>query len=426
MGNTAKIAFIGATSMSFGMSMLRDVMSSRELAGSTLTLVGRHADTLARVAELANLMNVRSGAGLTIEATTDRLAALDGASFVVNAGAIDRNRLWKYDFEIPRKHGIRHTLGENGGPGALFFTLRTLPLLFDIAREMERQCPGALLINFSNPENRIVLGLSKYSPIRNIGLCHGVFMARDHLAHIMGLPNEEVDVLAAGINHAQCILQARRRDTGEDLYPLFRQKERGFDPTYQPLSRRLFRAFGYWIGCGDSHVGEFLPYGWEAGEAGYDFKWDERNRQDLSKLIDDVLAERAPMPADWLTPSGERGVAIITGILHNRHRFIESAVVANGGVIPNLPMNAAIEAPIMVDAAGVHPISLGPLPDGIGKLLGMQAVVQEMAVEAAVRASKELALQALMIDPVVNSADAAVAILDELWEINRPYIRECI
>lgn len=426
MGNTAKIVFIGATSMSFGLSMLRDVMSSEELAGSTLTLVGRHADSLARVTELARMMNARSGAGLTIEATTDRLAALDGASFVVNASAIDRNRLWKYDFEIPRKHGIRHTLGENGGPGALFFTLRTLPLVFDIARDMEQRCPGALLINFSNPESRIVLALGKYSPIKNIGLCHGVFMARDYLAHIMGLPNEQVDVLAAGINHAQCLMQVRRHDTGEDLYPLFRQKERGFDPTYQPLSRQLFRAFGYWIGCGDSHVGEFLPFGWEGGEAGYDFKWDERSRRDMTKQMDDVVANRAPMPKDWLTPSGERGVAVITGILHNRHRFIESAIVPNGGVIPNLPPDAAVEVPVMTDAAGIHPVSLGPLPPAVSRLLVTQAAVQELAVEAAVRASKEIALQALMIDPVVNSADAAMAMLEELWEINRPYIRECV
>jgi len=426
MGNTAKIVFIGATSMSFGMSMLRDVMSSRELAGSTLTLVGRRADALARVTELARTMNARSGAGLTIEGTTDRLAALDGASFVVNASAIDRNRLWKYDFDIPRKHGIRHTLGENGGPGALFFTLRTLPLVFDIARDMERKCPGALLINFSNPESRIVLALGKYSPIKSIGLCHGVFMARDHVAHILGLPNEEVEVLAAGINHAQCVMQVRHRDSGEDLYPLFRRKERDFEPTYQSLSRRLVRAFDHWIGCGDSHVGEFLPYGWEAGEAGYDFKWDEDNRAAMARSIDDVVAGRKPMPEDWLTPSGERGVAIITGILHNRHRFIESAIVPNGGVIPNLPNDAAVEAPAVVDAAGVHPISLGPLPQGVSKLLRIQAAVQEMAVEAAVRASKEIALQALMIDPVVNSAAAAVHILDELWEINRPYIRACV
>ena len=426
MGNVAKIVFVGATSMSFGLSMLRDVMSSKELAGSTLTLVGRDAETLTRTAKVAQLMNDKCGAGLKIEHTTDRRAALDGASFVVNAAAIERNRLWKLDFDVPRKHGIRHTLGENGGPGGLFFTLRTLPLVFDIAREMEEQCPGALLINFSNPESRIVLALGKYSPIRSIGLCHGIFLARNDLARIMNLPSEVVDVWGMGINHAQCIIEVRHRESGEDLYPLLRAKEPNHDPAHAPLSRRLFRTFGYWLGCGDSHVGEFLAYGWEGGEAGYDFAEDERNRARATQLAQDALSGKAAVPEWWMTPSGERGVAIITGILHNRHRYIESAVVPNGGVIPNLAGNAAVEVPVMVDATGVHAISHGPLPDGVARLLTMQVNVQEMAVEAAVRASKDLALQALLIDPVVNSADAAAKILDELWDINRQYIRKCI
>ena len=137
MTNTTKIVFIGATSMSFGLSMLRDVFSSDELRGSTLTLVGRNPQTLEQTAALAHLLNERTCAGLVIEHTTDRRAALDGAGFVVNSTAIDRNRLWKLDWEVPRKYGIRHTLGENGGPGGLFFTLRTLPLVFDIVRDMQ-------------------------------------------------------------------------------------------------------------------------------------------------------------------------------------------------------------------------------------------------------------------------------------------------
>jgi alpha-galactosidase len=425
MSNIAKIAFVGATSMSYGMSMLRDVMSSRELAGSTLTLIGRNADTIAQVGEVARRLNKKTGAGLTIEHTTDRRAAFNGASFVVNATAVDRNRLWRFDFDVPRKYGIRHTLGENAGPGGLFFTLRTLPLVFDIAREMQERCPQALLINFSNPESRIVLALGKYSSIRSIGLCHGIFLARNDLARIIELLPEDVEVWGMGINHVQCVMQVRHRTSGEDLYPLFRAREPHYDPKHAPLSRRLFRAFGYWLGCGDSHIGEVLPYGWEAGEAGYDFDWDARNRATLARLYADVLAG-GEIPDWWLTPSGERGVAAITGILHNRHRFIESAVVRNDGVIPNLPHDGAVEVPATVDAAGVHPISLGPLPDAVAKLLAPQVGVQQLAVEAAVHASKELALQALLIDPVVNSADAAVKILDELWEINRPYIRKCV
>ena len=200
---TAKIVFLGATSMSFGLSMLRDAFSGDELRGSTLTLVGRNPETLNKVAELARLLNRESGAGLVIEQTTDRRAALDGADFVVNATAIDRNRLWKADFEVPRKYGIRHTLGENGGPGGLFFTLRTLPLVFDIAREMHELCPRALFVNFSNPESRIILALGKYSPIAAVGLCHGIFMGRDDVARIMGLDSGKVEIFGRDPKRAQ-------------------------------------------------------------------------------------------------------------------------------------------------------------------------------------------------------------------------------
>jgi alpha-galactosidase len=425
MTNKTKIVFIGATSMSFGLSMLRDIFSSDELRGSTLTLVGRNPATLSKMTDLARLLNKATGAGLVIEQTTDRRAAFDGAGFVVNAAAIDRNRLWKLDWEVPRKYGIRHTLGENGGPGGLFFTLRTLPLIFDFVREMQERCPQALFINFSNPESRIILALGKYSPIRALGLCHGIFMGQGDVARLMELPYDQVEVWGAGLNHSQCLVQIRHRATGEDLYPLLRAKEKDFDPSYLPLTRCLFRAFGYWMTCSDDHLGEYLAYGWEGGEHGYDFAADERGRAEFGSALDRVLAGAA-VPADWLTPSGERGATAIGGVLHNKKRLLESGIVPNSGAIPNLPDDAAVEVPVMTDAAGIHPISLGPLPDPIAKLLATQVNVQELAVEAAMHASKEIALQALLIDPVVNSASAAVKLLDDLWEVNRPYIRPCL
>ena len=425
MTNRTKIVFLGASSMSFGLNMLRDIFSGDELRGSTLTLVGRNAATLSKMTELARLMNAKAGTGLVIEQTTDRRAAFDGAGFVVNATAVDRNRLWKFDFEVPRKYGIRHTLGENGGPGGLFFTLRTLPLVFDFVRDMQELCPDALFVNFSNPESRIILALGQYSPVRALGLCHGIFMGQNDVARIMDLPAEQVEVWGSGINHFQCLVQIRDRMTGEDLYPLLRAREKDFDPAFMPLTRRMFRAFGFWMTCSDEHLGEYLAYGWEGGETGYDFAADERGRADFAHALDRVLAG-ADMPPDWLTPSGERGAAAIGGILHNRKRVLESGIVFNRGTVPNLPFNAAIEVPVVADAAGIHPVSLGPLPDAVAKLLATQVSVQQLAVEAAVHASKEIALQALLIDPVVNSADAAVKLLDELWEVNRPYIRPCV
>jgi alpha-galactosidase len=426
MAAVTKIVFLGASSASFGMSMFRDLFSTPDLAGSQLTLVGRSAERLGHSQRVAQLLNEKSRAGLKIEATTDWRAALDGAEFVVHSTAIDRNRLWRLDFEIPRKYGIRHTLGENGGPGGLFFTLRTLPVVFDFVREMERRCPRALFINFSNPESRIILALGRHSSIRSLGLCHGIFLARGQAASILGLPEDRVDVWGAGLNHFQCLMQIRDRDTGADLYPLLKEKEKSVDASVAPLTRKLLRAFGYWLGCGDGHVGEYFSFGWEAGEGGYNFDWDEGERAKLVRLIDDVLAGRAELPSWWLQPSGERAVTIISSVLHNRKQLIESAVVHNRGVIPNLPTNAAVEVPVVADAAGIHPVSLGPLPDAIGKLMAVQVNVQQLAVEAAMQGSRELALQALLIDPVVNSEDAARGLLDELWEINRPYIRKCI
>jgi alpha-galactosidase len=424
MPNQCKIVYLGAGSISFGMSMLRDLFTTTELSGSTLTLVTKHRETAARTAELARWLNSKLGAGLLIEHTTDRCSALDGADFVVNSTAIERNRLWQLDFEIPRKYGIRHTLGENGGPGGLFFTLRTLPMIFDFVRDIEDICPQALFLNFSNPESRIVMALGRYSKIRCLGLCHGIYGSRNHVADIMAMPPEQVDVWGAGLNHFQCLLHIRHRETGEDLYPRLRIAECSYKADFLPLTRRLFRAFGYWLTCSDGHLGEYLPYGWEAGEEGYDFAGDERWRLEFAKSVDDVLSG-GEAPRWWLEPSGERGAAAIAGVLHNQKRFLESGIVYNQGTIPNLPAELAVEVPVLVDAAGIHPISLGPLPDPIAKLMSMQASVQQLAVEAAVHASKELALQALLIDPVVNSATAAVKLLDELWEINRPYIWAC-
>jgi alpha-galactosidase len=423
---TTKIVFIGAGSMSFGLSMFKDVFSSHELAGSTFILVDTNPDNLSHMAQLAQLMNLNSSAGLKIESTIDRRSALDGAEFVVNSTAIDRNKLWKLDFEVPRKYGIRHTLGENGGPGGLFFTLRTLPMIFDFARDIDEICPNALFINFSNPESRIIMGLGKYSKLHAIGLCHGIFMGRSDVSEIMGLPCDQVDVWGVGLNHFQWLLQIRHRQTGDDMYPLLREKEKDYRSDFIPLTRRLFHAFNYWVTCSDDHMGEYVAYGWEGGEHGYDFEGDERSRSELKAKIEAVLKGREQIPADWFEPSGERGVSVIAGILHNQKRFIEAGVVYNQGVIPNLPFDLAVEVPVIADAAGIHPISLGPLPDPIAKLLQVQANVQQLAVEAAVHASKELALEALLIDPVVNSSVAAVKLLDELWEINKTYIRPCI
>ncbi|MDI6619311.1 MAG: hypothetical protein QME45_11670 [Clostridiales bacterium] len=423
--NTTKIVFIGAGSMSFGLSTFQDIFSCGELKGSTLALVDIDGDNLKRMYDLALKMNEASKSGLKIEATMDRRKALPGAEFVISSIAIERCKLWKYDFEIPKKYGIRHTLGENGGPGGLFFTMRTIPMVLDIVRDMEKLCPNAYFINFSNPESRIVLTLGRYSSIKSMGLCHGVFMGQNDVARIMGLNKDDIDVWAAGLNHFQWLLEIRDKVTGKDLYPLLREKSKDFDPTFMPLSRKMFRAFGKYPSCSDDHIGEYLAYGWEAGEKGYDFDWDAKNRVDMAKEIALRTSGKKPL-GDWLSRSQERSIHVVTGILNNKKMTIESGIVYNNGAITNLPADAAVEVPVMLDAGGIHPIRVGSLPPAIARLCTVQVGVQQMAVDAAVNGSKEMALQTLLIDPVVNNTDAAEKILNDLWEINKPYIRKCI
>ncbi len=378
------------------------------------------------MASLARQLNRRTGNRYRIEQTTDRRAAFDGASFVLNSVAIERNRLWKLDFEIPRKYGIRQTLGENGGPGGLFFTLRTLPLIFDIVRDMEEICPGAYFLNYSNPESRIVLALNKYTRTSTVGLCHGIFMARGDICRIIDRSWHDLELWGAGLNHFQWVMGVRDRATGKDLYPLLREREKTHDPADMPLSRRLFRTFGLWPTCSDAHMGEYVAYGWEGGEHGHDFAADERERAEMQARVDGIIAGTVQIPDEWFVTSGEQGIPIVEGILQNQKRYIQAAVQYNRGAIPNLPYDLAVELPAVADANGVHPASLGPLPNGAAKLLTMPAQVQQLATEAAVHADKELALQALLVDPVVDSTDAAVKLLDELWEINAPYIRKCV
>lgn len=420
-----KIVFIGAGSMSFGVPMFRDLFSSKELAGSTLSLVDLDKENLNRMYELAIKMNEVSGAGFKIEKSINRREVLSGAEFVVNSIAIERCELWKKDFLIPKKYGIKHCLGENGGPGGLFFTMRTIPAIMDIIRDMEELCPNAYFMNFSNPESRIILALGRYTKIKAVGLCHGVFMGRNDVSYIMGLDSNKVDVWAAGLNHFQWLLNIKDKTNGEDLLPLLKEKEKTFDPKFAPLSRKLYKYFGFYPSCSDDHIGEYLAYGWEGGEHGYNFEWDEQNRIDMKQEIKERIQGIRPME-EWLSPSGEKAVEVITSILYNKKKVIESGIVYNRGAITNLPYDAAVEVPIMVDANGIHPLTVGDLPMGIARLCSVQVGVQQLAVDAAVQGSKELAMQALLVDPVINSVDAAEKLLEELWEINKPYIRKCI
>ncbi len=232
-----KIVLVGAGSHSFGLMMLKDLMDTPELHGSQVVLVDIAADKLERMTRLAQRLNEIWQADLKISSTTDRCEVLPGADIVVTSVERKHYELWQLDISIPEKHGCRHLYGENGGPGGMFHTLRQIPLLMEIARDMERLCPDAWLLNLSNPESRLCLAVSRYTKVKNVGICLGAYITQNNLAHVLGLKQNDIDIKVSGINHCHWVMDVRRTGTGEDLYPEVRKRMAKLDPKWEPLSR---------------------------------------------------------------------------------------------------------------------------------------------------------------------------------------------
>ncbi len=437
--SATKIVLIGAGSTSFGVGTLLDLVAGAEaLRGSTVVLNDVNRESLELMLGVAQGLNKCSGAELIFEATTDQRAALDGAQFVVTAIEVDRLPTWQKDWEIPLRHGVKQALGENGGPGGLGHTLRVVDLMLGVARNIEDVAPDAWLLNFTNPMSRVCLALERGTNLKVVGLCHQIGEGYRLVGKTLGLLDgdagedhqvqmariyEKLDIKAAGLNHFTFIYDLRDRETGEDLYPEFRRRLAAMPADFQPLSRRLLDAFGYFPATGDGHAGEYVSFAWETSNLqGFDFQAYARHSQESKAKLRAAVAdpERFGEYVGWT--SGERAIPIIDAILHNRNQYELALNLPNRGCIPGLPDWAAVEVPGVVSGAGVWGLSVPAFPPALTALLNQQVAVQDRAVEAAIYGDKQAALQALLLDPVVPSYEAAVRILDELLEVHAPYL----
>ena len=415
-----KIVMIGAGSGSFGLFCLKDAFTTPALFGSELVFVDLNAAALERVVGAARRMNRETGADYAVSGTTDRREALAGADFVILAIAVRRVEMWKLDLGIPKRHGVQQVLGENGGPGAIFQTMRNIPPILAICRDMETICPDALLINFTNPESRICLTVQKYTRIRVVGLCHQIGRGYQFVSRVLGRPEDSFEIKAMGLNHFTWIRDLRDRATGEDLYPLFRDRVRTHDPSDSRLTRYLFDVFGWCPTPGDGHLGEFIPYAPEfVGMDGPDFEGGAAWRQGNLDRIAATADAAQPMPGDLLAPSGEKAFAVIEGITRNTHVWLDAVNLRNDGLIANLPPDAVVEVPAVVTSLGVHGVPMGCLPAGIAGMCSAQERVQRLNVEAGAEGSREKLLQALLLEPVMAGSVAAKNIMDELLVLER-------
>jgi alpha-galactosidase len=420
-----KLVAIGIGSAIFGLDLLRDVFRTPEFRGSELALVDLDRSALDRMTRLAGRLNEAAGWDVRVGSTSDRREALPGADFVVLAAAVDRLRTWRIDHQLALRHGFPSVLSENGGPGGLSHTLRSVPLVLDIAADIERLAPNATLLNHTNPENRVCLAVALHSSIRTVGLCHSVAEAIDRCARILGMDPPQIDAHAAGLNHFTWFLSIRSTATGRDLMPEFVGRWRQTGQAAQALTRRLFDIFGIVPAIDDDHVGEYLP--WAAGligTAGYDFEGHERRASAAVDRIDAWGSGARPVGPLLESPSADAAVglsaaAIVADIVAGRTRRHPSFILPNVGTIEGLPDDAVVEIPGLVDAGVAQGVAVGALPEPIAAFIRHELAIQELAVEAAVEGSRRLALQALLLDPVVHDARAAERFLDDILDEHR-------
>ena len=434
---SVKIALIGAGSQSFGPGTVRDVLLSEPLAeiGVELVLMDIVDEHLADSENYARYAAEKLDRKVEISATTSLETAVEGADYVVTAIEVDRYLYWSQDFHLPRKYGFRQVYGENGGPGGLFHALRNMGPSLEIARTMERLCPRAILLNYTNPEHKLCEAITRLTGVQAVGLCHGVFMGQRQISHILEMPLEELELTACGINHFTWFQTIRHRKSGEDLYPRLRQMEREGDELADwheiGLSRVLLRRFGLWPAPATNHHGEYIRWADEFMASQMHFYYDpaegepwKTNRiPEFVYTIDGVDTGRAWRPEEKESPpleeqpmraSGELAVPLMEGISCGLRRELDAINVPNQGAMPDMPDDMVVEIPGAADENGLHRCQMEPLPEGIAAMLRLQGSIHKLLVEAFAEGSKEKLLQTILLEPTVDSYQRAVAFMEEM------------
>ncbi len=427
---SVKIALIGAGSAMFGLGAVGDILKCKPLAGSTIVLNDINSEALSFVSNVARKYVQGHSLPFTIEATTSLDEALKGAQFcMISIEVGDRHALWEDDWKIPMQYGIRQVYGENGGPGGLFHALRIIPPILRICERIQQICPDAYVMNLSNPMIRITHAVhTKFPDLKFMGICHEVASLNEHLPLLLGTPLENLSFKAGGFNHFSVLVEAKYKDSGKDAYPDIRAKA----PAYfakapavfgyvgeRALFQEILQRFGYLPITTDSHFGEYIS--WAASVVDHrgimefysSYKKEMRSNQDEALRR---VANGTPVEEYW------RVVPIIEGILTDSHHEELAVNLPNDGFIEYLPTNQVVEVPATVDKNGVHGIKLSHYPRAFAGLLMNQVAVNDLTTEAALYQSKEAALQALLVDPVVHDARAAEAVLNTMLALQAKYL----
>lgn len=428
----AKIAFLGAGSTVFAKNILGDCLLTPALRDSEFALFDIDLQRLKDSEQMLNAINNNTGNHGKVVAYTDRKAALKDADYVINAVQIGGYEpCTVIDFEVPKKYGLRQTIGDTLGIGGIFRALRTLPVMFDFARDIEEVCPDAWFLNYTNPMAILTGALQRYTGVKTIGLCHSVQICAPHLLKHLEMPTDNIQWKIAGINHMAWLLEITRN--GEDLYPEIKRRaaiKQQEGKHYDMVRFEMMRRFGYYVTESSEHNAEYLPYFIKSKYPElideFNIPLDEYPRRCEAQIAGWEKMREHLVNNDKLTHTrtNEYGSYIMEAMETNQPFKIGGNVI-NNGLISNLPAEACVEVPCLVDASGIAPCYVGPLPPQLAALNLTNINVHLLTIEAAITGKKEHIYHAAMLDPHTGSEltlDEIVNLCDDLIEAHGDWL----
>ena len=427
-----KIAYIGAGSAGFGKQLVAGILSRPELAAGTLALVDVNEKNLQVITRLAEKMAGQLGVSPRIEPTVERREALDGADYVLSTitapGGIDAR---KVERRISESYGVDQAVGCTTGPGGVFRTLRYMPTMVGICRDMEELCPRAWLFHYANPTAAVSLGLNRASTIHSVGMCHSVQGTAGQLAGILGVPFEETGHWVAGVNHQAWFLRFEWR--GEDAYPQLREKMADPELYRSEMVRiEMMKHFGYFITESSYHNSEYVPYFRKNPELIARFTpktgpWQDHQanteREVAARRVQ--LKEEADGDGPVQIPETHEYCVDILGAMETNTPFRFNGNVMNTGLITNLPNSLCVEVPCLVDNMGVHPCYVGDLPPQCAMLNASRSAGDELSVQGALEGDRDAVRRAVALDPLtaaVCTLDQVADMVDELFPALAEYL----
>ena len=420
------VTLIGAGSAEFAAELVTDLLSVDALPEGEFRLVDIDPVRLDLACRFAEHLIAHTGKAWTVRADVDRAAVLAGSDVVINTIEVAGLRNVRHDFDIPMRYGVDQCIGDTIGPGGLFKAFRTIPAWLEILRDIERLCPGALVLNHTNPMSMMVLAAARASSIPVYGMCHSVHYTVEQLAEYLEVDLARLTFRAAGVNHLAWITELWL--DGDDAYPMLRERGRVSEIWEQdPVRFELMFHLGRFPTESSGHVSEYLPYfrsrpetlaryarpGYRGESGFYANSWPTWRTESDERL---ARVEEYPM---------ERGGEYPSRIVEAMTTGEAASVyvnIPNDGFIDDLPQGGVIEVEAIVDASGIHPQSFGALPPQLASLDRRHLEIHDLAVTALLERDRELAVQALMLDPLTSAVCPPVdirAMFDEMVEAER-------